>query len=219
MPSFDADLAPRLATLATDLAGTSDDDFALMADALRRELAPVGVLETLLVAQLILAAGRLRRSAIRESAVEPGDKNWLRYQTMAERSFWKSLSELDKRRKTRDEAGPPTARSSPPTAEGVGHDPVPPTPAVTVAEPPAPPLPPSSPPLPPADAWRDRLRFEPAESPVLRSNGVRVVDLLQGLRTGLTVPALFTMYPGVTEADLDASRSWELARSRGTVTR
>lgn len=131
-------------------------------DQLRRELGPVGLLQTMLVEQIALAMGRLRRVDTLEN---PDDRAWVRDHAKAERSFYRSLDEF--RRQARD------AAKTAPIAAAVAPPPVAPTPppARTIAPCPLPPLGPSLddilsglPPGPvrPRRAASDRRMIDPA---------------------------------------------------------
>ena len=77
---------------------TPADQFGALLDGLRQQLAPTTPMEILLVEQIVLAVSRLRNAARLEDEGKI-DKDWLRYQTMAERSFWKSYNTLEKSRR------------------------------------------------------------------------------------------------------------------------
>lgn len=59
-----------------------------------RELAPVGLLQTMLVEQIARGMGRLALADAREDANDPADPKWARYQAQAERSFYRALTEF-----------------------------------------------------------------------------------------------------------------------------
>src|SRR4051812_44890761 len=82
----------------TNLFALEDGPFESYLDGLRLDLAPSTFLEILLVEQMITAVGRLRNAAKMEKAgaIEP---KWLRYQSMAERGYWKAWNALEKGRR------------------------------------------------------------------------------------------------------------------------
>ena len=59
-----------------------------------RELAPVGLLQTMLVEQIARGMGRLALADAREDASDPADPKWARTQAQAERSFYRALTEF-----------------------------------------------------------------------------------------------------------------------------
>src|SRR5689334_17517670 len=125
MPRPDAPAPPAPAPgpmLAAMLAGDAfdgdDEPFRRRVETLRRELAATTALETILVALILEAVERLRRAHRMREEIDAGDKNWTRYRNMAERSFWKALTSLQRgRRPARRTAEPPVgpAVPAPPT--------------------------------------------------------------------------------------------------------
>ena len=93
---------------------------------LRRELAPAGVLQAMLVDQIAQATTRLGVAAEWELRVEPGDPAWTRYQQQAERTLHRSMLEL--RRLSKPVRAAHGAGHAAPTADVPGPTPGPPAP-------------------------------------------------------------------------------------------
>src|SRR4051794_29576533 len=87
-----------LSVLHGSLLLADEDVFTARLNALRAELLAgrVGVLIEFLAEAVLMAVWRLRRAAQLEDQLGPGDIKAVRYQSMAERGFWKALGELRK---------------------------------------------------------------------------------------------------------------------------
>ena len=83
---------------------------------LRRELAPVGLLQTFLVGQVALGMARLAAVDVREDA-EAGGPAWTRDHARAERSFYRSLAEFRRQVKADAKSARDTAQTPTPDAE------------------------------------------------------------------------------------------------------
>ena len=99
---------------------------------LLRELAPAGLLQTMLVEQVARAMDRVDRADALEDVHGPLDPEWRKFQAQAERSFYRALGEFHRLRKADIAAHRvPAARPSkpldrpptPPAARGVDPSP------------------------------------------------------------------------------------------------
>lgn len=94
------DHADSSATIVTNRFAEEDDDaFAATIDGLRLELAPTTIFESLWVEMALMAVKRLRTSALLEDDDSPTDSQWMRYQSMAERSLNNAFKNIEKGRR------------------------------------------------------------------------------------------------------------------------
>ncbi len=185
------------ANLAAGLFDGDDATFEKLLDAFAAELDPRGAVESLLVAQAVQAARRLRRAARTEADAPPGDPAWSRYLGLAERGFYRALDALEDRRRRAD-----------------GHDPVPVTDKDDDEETPEEDR--------PLDHWRDnwpkRVAVDPAVSPdwpVVRGTAITAESVMRLVDEGLADDDILDRLPALARADLYACIACDAAGKCG----
>jgi uncharacterized protein (DUF433 family) len=182
--------------------GGPDERFSDSLDSLRAELAPVGLVEGLMVDRIVLAASRLR-AAISCDADPESAAGLI---AGAEQSFDRALAALNASRASRTETW---GRAS--TTSSKANDLPSPLPMPAPVEPaPALPTPKAD---PDADApagdgyWRDRLTFDEQvsdESPVVRGTWVTAGQVISMIVDGMSWDDILRNYPELTERDIRA---------------
>ena len=171
-------------------------------DQLRRELAPSGLLQAVLVEQIARGIDRLNRAAALENHDDPANSAWLRYQAQAERTFYRALAEFRRLAK----AGLVVPKKVEAQAVAV---PTPPAPAA---------LAPSSPYVP--GEWRSRVDRGPSGDlrwPVITGTPVKVDDVMSLLGEGWSEAELLARYPVIGPGDLAACRDCDARGGAGPV--
>lgn len=173
--------------------------FEAFRDEMRRELAPAGILHSLVVDQFAMAAERLRRAAEWEETAAPGDPAWTRYHAQAERTFWKAMAELRRiERAQRAGAGPVVA----PKAQAAPRF------VVQVKEPT----------VGAATGWRSRIDRGPSgrlKWAVLRGTDVKADDVMSLIEEGWPEAEILARYQGLTDADIRACRECDAEGEAG----
>ena len=161
-----------------------------LADALRAELAPSGILQGFLVDQMARGMARLKAADAREV---PDDPAWLRSQAQAERTFYRALNGFGR-----------LARAGEKAREAA------PVPAAAVAPRPA---------HAPGD-WRARVDRGPSGNlrwPVLTGTGVEVDAVMSHLEDGWTEAEVLARYPILDAADIVDCRACDAAGGAGPL--
>ncbi len=185
------------ARIAAGLFDGDDATFERWLAAFAAELRPRGALESLLVAQAVQAARRLRRAARTEADAPPGDPAWSRYHALAERGFYRALDALDDRRRADGRDPAPAA------VEDEGDEAVPDDDR-------------------PLDHWRDhwpeRVAVDPAVSPdwpVVRGTAITADSVMQLVDEGLADVDILARLPALARADLHACIACDAAGQCG----
>ena len=168
-------------------------EFLALVEEIRTRRDPADPIEGLMIDRLIQAAWRLRKVALAEEA-GACDEKLLRYEASAERSLFKSVQALEKRRDRRDAPQKPPAATARCRATdgdlGFAED-----------EDDG------------ADAWRGRLIFDPGvsdESPVVRGTWITVNHVISLIVDGWTWPDILRSHPELNEDDLRACLSYHV---------
>jgi uncharacterized protein (DUF433 family) len=180
--------------------GGSDERFSDSLGAMRAELAPVGLVEELMVDRIVLAASRLRAAI----CCDPEAESAADLIAGAEQSFDRALAALNASRANRTESW---GRAS--TTSSKANDlpcPLPmPVPAATSSAQPA--LNADSDTASEDGYWRDRLTFDEQvseESPVVRGTWVTAGQVISMIVDGMTWDDILRHYPELTERDIRA---------------
>ncbi|WP_145272789.1 DUF433 domain-containing protein [Tautonia plasticadhaerens] len=190
------DETSRVRTPLTVLAGP-DPTFSKNLDALRAELAPVGMVEGVMVDRIVLAASRLRAAIACDGDPDSADERISR----AEQSFDRALAALNASRASRAEGWGRAASGS-----SKANDLPMPFPAAVTPEP-APAARPASGVQAEGGNWRDRLVFDEHvsdESPVVRGTWITAGRVVSMVVDGMTWDDILRRYPELTERDIRA---------------
>lgn len=200
----------------TGALGTGIESFA---ESLRRELAPIGVLEGFFVDRMILSAQRLHQAALVEPTSAAEARSWDLCEAKAERTLARSYSSLKKlqadRHPRRGRTIPPyPARLAPDVAtDSSGHEKNSDWPVA--GQPDAPP----SPTDPEAgDRWQDRLVFDhniSDTSPVVQGTWVTVNHIVSLVVDGWAWADILRSHPELTKADIRACLAYTIEEEGG----
>jgi uncharacterized protein (DUF433 family) len=190
-PSFGAIAEPVSEAEGLGLLALSRADFATAMRDLRRELAPTGRLETLLVDQITLSASRLRASAEAERRGVP-DSSWSRLAEVAGRSMTDAVEQLRALRATPARPAPPASRPIPmPRWDEVEEE--------EIDEPEAAAIPDYS--------WTARLEFDGSAgdgTPFVRGTRISAGQVVSMVVDGRTWSQILDLHPEINEADIRA---------------
>lgn len=204
---MDTALFPAMSSVSAPLGvlGGTDRDFSNTLEALRAELAPSGLVESLMVDRVVLAVARLRTLVSGENGLNARAEDV----AQAEQSIDRALDALITARSARAEGWGHPAPSSSRIGDTSSMTPLPSKndlPASFTEDHPVAPATEGDE-LP----WRDRLEFDDhvsEESPVVRGTWITAGQVVSLIVDGWSWDAILKNYPELTEADLRACLSF-----------
>ncbi|MEW4570182.1 DUF433 domain-containing protein [Tautonia sp. JC769] len=200
---MDTALFPAMSSVTVPLGvlGGNDRDFLGVAEALRAELAPSGLVESLMADRVVLAVARLRSLVAGGIGLDAAAEDL----AQAEQSIDRALDALITARSARAEGWGHPAPSSSRVGETSSMSPLPGNddlPMNFTLEHSANPATPDD-----EQPWPDRLAFDDhvsEESPVVRGTWITAGQVVSLIVDGWDRDAILKNYPELTEADIRA---------------